>query len=181
VASRASVWTRSSSGNGPHLLHRPPITRGSGGSLVLTQAGPTGFPALNAQAPGRSDPGRYLRTAATTGARSRRKAAPPRPPQPHRRERPSAGRPDRSYLPRRRGLPHSGLPWRSSALPGSQVSPRGRRATAIGLLGSARRPQLPAPPEAYSGFIPPPGSASINYPPLTPLDQRGTQSGLAPG
>lgn len=120
------------------------------GSVVLTQAGPTGFPALDAQAPGRGDPGRYLHAAATIGARSRRRAAPPRPPQPHTPERPSAGRRYRSYLARRRGLLHSGCPWRTSGLPGSQRPPRGRRATAIGLLGSAPRPQLPVPPEAYS-------------------------------
>lgn len=133
----------------PAFLAQAPNNSRERSSLVLTQAGPTGFPALDVQTPGRSDPGRYLRAAATIGARSRRRAAPPRPPQPHTRERPFAGRRYRSYLARRRGLSHSGRPWQSSGLPGSQLPPRGRRATAIGLLGSARRPQLPAPPEVY--------------------------------
>lgn len=134
----------------PESLAQAPNNSRERGSLVLTQAGPTGFPSLDAQAAGRGDPGWYLRAAATIGARSRRRAAPPRPPQPHTREPPFAGRRYRSYLARRRGLPHSGRPWQSSGLPGSQLPPRGRRATAIGLLSSARPPQLPAPPEAYS-------------------------------
>lgn len=133
----------------PAFLAQAPNNSRERSSLVLTQAGPTGFPALDVQTPGRSDP---------AGTCEQRR--------PLERDRGGEQRHHGRRSPTRANghsrdagidlTSPAGADCHTADAHGSLADfrvpscPRAAAApTAIGLLGSARRPQLPAPPEVY--------------------------------